>query len=172
MYVPLCTVALTDVYKLPSDGGSGFSHINHSHRRAPHFQSSSAALTAFFLLTYWRQRRSFFLFKWKLFSNNSFVSSTQGVTYAVFSFCLSHNHTASLFIPHTSSFIKIPKSPWSACVIFCLFSYGCVGMDILSFFVSSTITSKSEAACCSPSWMSLQVNVYAVGASATGNGNG
>lgn len=48
MYVPLCTVALTDVYKLPSDGGSGSSHINHSRHGVPHFQSSSAALTACF----------------------------------------------------------------------------------------------------------------------------
>lgn len=48
MYVPLCTVALTDVYKLPSDGGSGASHINHSHCGVPHLQSSSVALTACF----------------------------------------------------------------------------------------------------------------------------
>lgn len=61
MYVPLCTVALTDVYKLPSDGGSGSSHINHSHHGVPYFHSSSAALTAcfffFFFLSHWRQIR-------------------------------------------------------------------------------------------------------------------
>jgi len=48
MYVPLCTVALTDVYKLPSDGGSGSSHINHFHCGVPRFQSSSVALTGCF----------------------------------------------------------------------------------------------------------------------------
>lgn len=92
MYVPLCTVALTDVYKLPSDGGSGSSHINHSRRGVPHFQSSSAALTASFL-AHWRQmrffvylNRSYFLIivKW---STVVVFSSTQCATCrAVFSF--------------------------------------------------------------------------------------
>lgn len=108
MYVPLCAVALTDVYKLPSDGGSGSSHINHCRRRVPHFQSSSAALTASFFSpssstscssssSHWRQPEELFFFyisvTWKLFSNNSQMSllvvlflSSQGVTCcAVFS---------------------------------------------------------------------------------------
>lgn len=70
MYVPLCTVALTDVYKLPSDGGSGSSHINHSHRGMPHFQSSSAARTTCFcffssLYLSLKEKETFCLFRWK-----------------------------------------------------------------------------------------------------------
>lgn len=136
MYVPLCAVALTDVYKLPSDGGSGSSHINHCRRRVPHFQSSSAALTASFFshplpplppLTGGNQRGFLFLISvtWKLFSNNSqmpllvvlFLSS-QGVTCcAVFSSVWlgppprqsprSHELSDSELSAHKSSLIKV-----------------------------------------------------------------
>lgn len=130
MYVPLCTVALTDVYKLPSDGGSGSSHINHSHRWVPHFQSSSAALTACFFSPHLLEaKRSFFLFKWKLFSNNSKIvpcvvlCSPLGVwlvLFLIFTLVTSIHTLSSCPINHPSSRYPLPNHLRSACVILCL----------------------------------------------------
>lgn len=71
MCVPLCTVALTDIYKLPSDGGSGSSHINHCEHQVPHFSQAPRLLLLIFFTTYWSQRTFFSLLKRNVFANNS-----------------------------------------------------------------------------------------------------
>lgn len=71
MCVPLCTVALTDIYKLPSDGGSGSSHINHCEHQVPHFSQAPRLPLLIFFTTYWSQRTFLLFLKRNVFSNNS-----------------------------------------------------------------------------------------------------
>ena len=84
MYVPLCTVALTDVYKLPSDGGSGSSHINHFHCGVPRFQSSSVALTGCFSPLSLQAKDHF-----SLFLNRKIFSKDRKILLCFFSSCCS-----------------------------------------------------------------------------------
>lgn len=178
MCVPLCTVALTDIYKLPSDGGSGSSHINHCEHQVPHFSQAPRLPLLIFFTTYWSQRTFLFFLKRNVFSNNSksilylFFFSAQSETFAGFTLVTQAIRFCAR-IPSYTLHQGTHKQIILGCLCdFVVLPHMAVCARTLFSFVSSTITSKNRPVCCTPGCMSLQVNVYAAGAPATGNGNG
>lgn len=179
MCVPLCTVALTDIYKLPSDGGSGSSHINHCEHQVPHFSQAPRLLLLIFFHHLLKSKDIFPFLKRNVFANNSksilcmFFSSAHSVTFAGFTLVTQ----AVRFSAHIPS-CALHQGTHRQIILGCLCDFValphiavCARKDFFPF-VSSTITSKNGPVCRTPGCMSLQVNVYAAGAPATGNGNG
>lgn len=125
MCVPLCTVALTDIYKLPSDGGSGSSHINHCVHQVPHFSQAPRLLLLIFFSPLTEVKGHFFcLLKRNVFANNSksvlcvcFFSLCSQCDFCWFYF--SNTCSQILCSYSITPFIKAPtgKSSRAACVI-------------------------------------------------------